>query len=102
MAEVEAERIHLARKADLLRLWQCARDLVARHAGLEQLDRLVHPLARLLVGGASRRGGASDVEGAVVGGAVAHQRLDDVAERVIARAAYAVGEGMRNRDAALA
>src|SRR6185436_1986543 len=37
VAEVEAEGVHLAGEADLLRLGQRARDLVARHAGLEQL-----------------------------------------------------------------
>ena len=102
VAEVEPEGVHLAREADLLRLGQREGDLVARHPGLEQLDGLVHPFARLAVGGALRIGGAPDVEGAVVAGAIAHERLDDVEERLVARADQPVGEVVRMRRAALA
>src|SRR3954468_18227712 len=73
MAEVQAERGHLALEADVLRGRQGARDLVARHARAKQLDRLVHPFARLLVRRALRRGGAADVERAVVARAIAHE-----------------------------
>src|SRR5690242_8201212 len=65
VAEIEAERVHLAREADLLRLRQRSRDLVARHTGLEELDGAVHPLARLAIGRALRRRGTADIEGAV-------------------------------------
>src|SRR6267142_589588 len=50
VAEVETEGGHLAVEADLLRLRKRTRDLVGRHARLDERDRLVHPLARLLVG----------------------------------------------------
>ena len=45
---------------------------------------------------------AADIEGAVVAGAVAHERLQDVEERLVAGAQHAVGEIVRMRIAALA
>ena len=45
---------------------------------------------------------APDIEGAVVAGAVAHERLQNIEERLIARADHAVGEIVRVRVAALA
>src|SRR3989442_8954665 len=62
VAKVKAESVHLAREADVLRFGQRARDLVGRHPGSQQLDRLVHPLARLLVSRALRACRAPDVE----------------------------------------
>src|SRR5438874_1093287 len=44
---------------------------------------------------------AADTEGAVVAGAVAHVRLDDVEERLVAGADQPVGEVVRVRAAAL-
>ena len=102
VAEVQTKGLHLARKADLLRLREGPRDLVARYAGLQEVDRLVHPLARLPVRGALRGGRAPDVEGAVVAGAIAHKRLDDVEEGLVAGADEPVGEVVRVRRAALA
>src|SRR3989454_3811084 len=92
VAEVEAERGHLALEPDLRRLRKGPGDPVGRHARLDQRDRLVHPLARLLVGADLRRGRAADAEGAVVAGPVADERLDDVEEGLVARADESVGE----------
>src|SRR5215470_5181703 len=102
VAEVEAEGAHLAVEADLLRLRKRARDLVGGDARLDERDRLVHPLARLLVGGDLRFRRASHAEGAVVAGPVADEGHDDVEERLIARADDPVGEVVRVRAAALA
>src|SRR5215510_166124 len=102
VAEIEAEGGHLAVEADLLRLWERARDLVGGHAGLDQRDRLVHPFARLLVGGDLRLRRAPHTERAVVAGPVADEGHDDVEERLIARADDPVGEVVRVRAAALA
>ncbi len=70
--------------------------------GLISSIALVEPFARLLVGVVLHRRGAADIEGAVVAGAVAHERLQDVEERLVARADHAVGEIVRMRIAALA
>src|SRR5213593_1242252 len=102
MAEVEPERFHLARKTDLLRLRKRPRDLVRADSRLEQIDRPVHPFARLAVRRTLRGRGASNVEGAVVTGAIAHEGLNDVEECLIAGADQAIGEVMRMRRAALA
>ena len=85
-----------------LRLRQRARDLVRADAGLQQVDRAVHPFARLAIRGALRRRRAADVERAVVARAIAHERLDDVEERLVAGTDQAVGEVVRMRAAALA
>src|SRR5438552_16678372 len=78
MAEVEPKGCHLAFEADLLRLGEALGDPLRAHARLDQLDGVVHPLARLLVGAVLGGRGAPHAEGAVVAGAVAHERLDDV------------------------
>src|SRR5437867_5461944 len=101
VAEVEAERGHLGLEPDLLRLREGPGDPVGRHPGLDQGDRLVHPLARLLVGADLRRGRAADAEGAVVAGPVPDERLDDVEEGLVTRAHEAVGEVVRVGAAAL-
>src|SRR5688572_13804669 len=49
VAEVEPEGGHLRLEADVRRLREGAGDLVGRDAGLDERDRLVHPLAGLLV-----------------------------------------------------
>src|SRR5438105_5570000 len=92
MAEIEPEGVHLAREADLFCLRHGERDLVGRHAGLQQLDRAVHPFAGLAVGGALRRRRAADAECAVIARAVAHERLDDVEECLVPRADPPIGE----------
>src|SRR5262249_61251464 len=69
---------------------------------LDERDRLVESLARLLVGVVLYWCGAADVEGAVVAGAVTHERLQDVEERLVARPQHAVSEIVRVRVAALA
>src|SRR5438552_13599592 len=85
VTEIEPERGHLAVEADLLRLGERARDLVGGHTGLDERDRLVHPLARLLVGGDLWLRGPPHAEGAVVAGTVADERHDDYEDRLIAR-----------------
>ena len=55
-----------------------------------------------LVGVALHRRRAPDVEGAVIAGAIAHEGLQDVEERLVARPDHAVGEIVRMRIAALA
>ena len=55
VAEVEAERVHLGREADVLRGRERGATLSVDTPGLEQLDRAVHPLARLAVGVELRR-----------------------------------------------
>src|SRR5882724_38685 len=102
VAEVQPERGHLALEADLLRLGEGPRDLVRRHAGLDERDGLVHPLARLLVGHQLRLRRLADAERAVVAGAIADERHDDVEERLVAGPDDAVGEVVRVRAAALA
>jgi len=102
VAEVEAKGLHLARKADLLRLREGARDLVAGHPGLQEVDRLVHPLARLPVRSALRSRRTAYIERPVVTSAIAHERLDHVEEGLVAGADEAVGEVVRVRRAALA
>src|SRR5206468_3326223 len=102
VAEVQAEGRHLAVEADLLRLREGARDLVGGDAGLDERDRLGHPLARLLVGGDLRPGGPAHAEGAVVTRAIADVRHDDVEERLVARTNDPVREVVRMRAAPLA
>src|SRR6185437_9197376 len=84
VAEQEAERLHLAGETDLLRLGPARRDLVGGDTGFDQRDRCVDPFARALVGVLLRIGGAADIEGAVVAGAISHEGLDDVEERLVA------------------
>ena len=48
--ELQAEARLLVGEAELLRGRPDARDLVGRHAGAHELDRVVEPLAALLVG----------------------------------------------------
>src|SRR5512146_2469 len=100
--ELQAECGKFALEAELLRLGQSLGDLVAAGSGLDQGHRAVHPFARLGVGVALRRGGASDVEGAVVAGPVTGVGLDDVEEGLVAGADDAIGEVVRMGAAALA
>ena len=100
--ELQAERLHLAAEAEVLGLGQQRGDLVGADAGLDAVDPAVHPLARLRVGVALRRGRAADREGAVVAGPVAVEGVDDVEERLVAGADEPVGEVVRVRVAPLA
>ena len=101
MSELQAEGRHLVGKAELVSTRPNARNRIGAHAGPDQLDRAVEPVAALLVGVVLRRGGAPDVEGAVVASAVAHEGLQHVEERLVAGADHAVGEIVRVRIAAL-
>src|SRR5207245_11719505 len=102
VTEIEPEGGHLAVEGDLLRLGERARDLVGGHTGLDERDRLVHPLARLLVGGDLWLRRPPHAEGAVVACPVADERHDDVEERLIARPDDPIGEVVRVWAAALA
>src|SRR2546427_5291007 len=102
MAEVEAERAHLALEPDVLRLGERPRNLVGGDAWLDQRDRLVHPLAGPGVGvllGA--RGFAHGGRGVIAspGARVGH---DYVRRGPVARADDTVGEVVGGRAAALA
>ena len=74
---------------------------VGGHARPDELDRGVEPLPALLVRVELRLRDATDVERAVVARPVAHERVDDVEERLVARAQQAVGEHVRMRVAAV-
>ena len=78
------------------------RDPVGRHPRPDEGDRGVEPLAAPLVRVELRRVDAADVERAVVARPVAHERMDDVEERLVARAEEPVGEDVRVRVAAVA
>ena len=77
-------------------------DLVGRHAGLDERDRPVHPLAGFLVGRPLGAGRLAHAERAVVAGAIADEGHDDVEEGLIAGADDPVSEVVRVRAAALA
>ena len=92
MSELETERRHLAREPEVLGLGPHGSDAIGRYAGLDQLDRLVEPLAALLIGVALYRRRAADVERAVIAGAVPLVGLQDVEEGLIAWPEHPVGE----------
>src|ERR1700688_1760371 len=102
MRELQSERGELALEAELLRLWERLGDVVAARPGLDQRHRAVHPFTRLRVSVALRRGGASDVKGAVVARPVTGVGLDDVEESLVAGPDDTVGEVVRMGAAALA
>ena len=70
--------------------------------GPNEVDRRVEPLAALLVGVELGGRRVADVERAVVARPVAHERVDDVEERLVAGAQEPVGERVRVRVAAVA
>src|SRR4051812_50191022 len=78
MAELQAEGGHLVGETKILRLREYLADLVGGDARLDQRDRLVEPFACLLVGVVLYRRRAPDIEGAVVAGAGAHERLHGI------------------------
>src|SRR2546428_11602774 len=102
MAEVEAERAHLALEPDVLRLGERPRNLVGGDAWLDQRDRLVHPLAGPGVGVLLGARGFAHVERAAVAGPGARVGNDDVEEGLVAWAEDAGGEGVGMWAAALA
>ena len=100
--ELEAEARLLVGEAELLGGRPDLRDPVRGHAGPHERDRRVEPLAALLVRVELRGADAADVERAVVARPVAHERVDDVEERLVARPQEPVGEHVRVRVAAIA
>ena len=100
--ELETEAGLLVREAELLGGRPDLGDLVRRHARPHERDRGIQPLAALLVRVELRVADTADVERAVVARSVAHERVDDVEERLIARAQEPVGEHVRMRVAAVA
>ncbi len=102
VAEVEAERRHLGLETDLGGFRKHLRHLVGADAGLQHRDRAVHPVARALVRVDLRARRPAHREGAVVAGAIAHERMDDVEIRLVAGTDQPVGEIVRVRAAALA
>src|SRR5262249_54328323 len=102
VAELQPEGCHLVREAEFRRLRPYAAALIGAHARLDELDRPIGPLTSLLVGVVLPRRGAAGVEGRVIAGAIADEALQDVEERLVARADHAVGEVMWMRIAALA
>src|SRR5215475_2945701 len=101
MAELQAERAHFIRKSELLGPRPYTADAVGRDARLDQLDSLVEPFARSPVGVVLDRRRAAHVEGAVIAGAIAHERLQDIEKGLIARPQHAVSEIVGMRVAAL-
>src|SRR5579885_1536639 len=100
--ELEPEAGFLALEAERLRGRPDGGDLVGRRARPDERDRGVEPLAALPVGVELRPRDRPDVERAVVARPVAHERVDDVEERLVARTQQAVGEDVRVRVAAVA
>ena len=94
--------IALVLHADVLGRRPDLRDLVGRRTRPHALDRVVEPLAAASVRVELRPCRVADVERAVVAGAVAHERVDDVEERLVARPQQPVGERVRMRVAAVA
>ena len=99
MRELQAEGRHLVGEAEFRGREHLA-DMRGRGARLDARDGVVEPLARHLVSVMLRRRRPHHVEGAVVAGAVAHERLQDVEEGLVAGADHAVGEVVRVRIAA--
>ncbi len=100
--ELEAECRHLVREPEIGRLRPHARDPIRAHAGSDQLDGAIEPFAGFSVGIVLRRRGTTDVERAIVAGAITHERLQHVEEGLVAGPDHAVGEIVGVRIAALA
>src|SRR6058998_639854 len=92
----------LPKASDIGGFGQLFGGLVGAEARLEHGDRVVHPLARALIGIALRLRRAADGECAVIARAIADEGMDDVEIRLIARTDQPVGEVVRMRAAALA
>ncbi len=100
--ELESEAGLLVREAELLGGRPDRGDPVRRHPGPDERDRGIEPLAAPLVRVELRGADTADVERAVVARSVAHERVDDVEERLVARPQQPVGEDVRMRVAAVA
>src|SRR6185369_6464710 len=92
MRKLQAERRHFIREAEFVGLRKDLANMCSACAGFDAGDGIVQPFARLLVGVMLRRRCTYDIEGAVVASAIAHERLQDVKERLITRADHAVSE----------
>src|SRR5215218_6676468 len=99
--ELQSEARLLVREAELLPRRPHARDLIRRRAGADEVDRVVEPLTALLVRVDLRGRDTADVERSVVARPVAHEGVDDVEERLIARPEQSVREHVRVRVAAV-
>src|SRR4051812_42282131 len=84
MPELEAEAALLVVEPEVVCRGPDRGDLVSRHARANEVDRGVKPLAALLVRVELRLRDRADVERAVVARPVAHERVDDVEEGLIA------------------
>src|SRR6266480_579832 len=102
MPKLQAEGLHLALEAEVLRFRPGFGDQVGRYTGLHHVDPRIDPFARLRVGVALTLRRPADVEGPVVAGAVAVIGLDDVEEGLVAGPDQAIGEDVRVWAAALA
>src|SRR5437660_3114721 len=102
MPELQPKTRGLVLEAELLGARPHRRDLARGGPRLDQGDRVVEPLAAALVGIELRLVRSADAERAVVAGPVAHERVDDVEEGLVAWAQQAVGEHVWVRVAALA
>ncbi len=100
--ELERERGLFVRESELLRSRPHADHLAGGGAGTDQLDRRVEVVAAALVRVDERPRRAGDRERAVVARAVAHEAVEDVEVRRVARAQRAVGVDVRVGVAALA
>ena len=100
VTEVQTERSHFVFEADIGRFRQLLGGLVGAQSGLQHLDGVVHPLARLLVSIALRVGGTADGERPVVAGAISNEGVNDVEVRRVTGANQPIREIVRMRTAA--
>src|ERR1700752_2501716 len=101
MSELKTEGRHFIRKAKLLRLGKGRTYVGRRCPRFDAGHGVVQPFTRFLVGIALRCGRAADIEGSVVTGPIAHERLQNVEERLVARPDHSIGEVVRMWIAAL-
>src|SRR5512134_2377900 len=102
MRELQAERGHLVREAEFISFREHLADMRRAGTGPDALDGIVEPLAGLFVCVVLRGRRAHNIERPVVAGAIAHEALQNVEERLIARTYHAVCEIVRMRITALA
>ena len=101
VAELQPEARLLVGEAKLLRRRPNGCDVVRRRARSHEVDRVVEPFAALPVRIELRLGDAGDVERAVIARSIAHERVDDVEECLVARPEEAIGKYVRMRVAPL-
>src|SRR5207342_2656518 len=100
--ELQPEARLLVGETELLRRRPDARDLIRRGAGMHEVDRFVEPLAALLVRIDLRTRHAAHIERPVIARPVAHERVDDVEEGLIAGPKETVRKDVGVRVAAVA